>query len=73
MQSGTAIEVTRFMREQGLSFPALNDHDGSISHAWGVNAVPASFIISPDGKIRFVEVGYTTGIGLRFRLWLAGL
>ncbi len=73
MQSGTAIEVTRFMREQGLSFPALNDSDGSISHAWGVNAVPASFIISPDGKIRFVEVGYTTGIGLRFRLWLAGL
>ncbi len=73
MQSGTAIEVTRFMREQGLSFPALNDRDGSISHAWGVNAVPASFIISPDGKIRFVEVGYTTGIGLRFRLWLAGL
>jgi peroxiredoxin len=73
MQSGTAIEVTRFMQQQGLSFPALNDSDGSISHAWGVNAVPASFIISPDGKIRFVEVGYTTGIGLRFRLWLAGL
>ncbi len=73
MQSGNAIEVTRFMQQQGLSFPALNDSDGSISHAWGVNAVPASFIISPDGKIRFIEVGLTSGIGLRFRLWLAGL
>ena len=73
MQSSNAIEVTRFMQQQGLSFPALNDSDGSISHAWGVNAVPASFIISPDGKIRFIEVGLTSGIGLRFRLWLAGL
>jgi thiol-disulfide isomerase/thioredoxin len=73
MQSGSAIEVSRFMREQKLSFPALNDSDGGISRAWGVNGVPASFIISPDGKIRFVEVGLTSGIGLRFRLWLAGL
>ncbi len=73
MQSGSEAEVSRFMQQQKLSFPALNDSDGSLSHAWGVNAVPASFIISPDGKIHFVEVGYTTGIGLRFRLWLAGL
>ena len=73
MQSGKQEDVIRFMQQQGLTFPALNDTDGSISHAWGVNAVPASFIISPDGKIHFVEVGYTTGFGLRLRLWLAGL
>ena len=73
MQSGKQQEVMRHMREQGLSFSVINDPDGSISHAWGVNAVPASFIISPDGRIRFIEVGYTTGIGLRLRLWLAAL
>jgi hypothetical protein len=38
-----------------------------------VHAVPASFIIAADGQIRFVEVGYTTGMGLRLRLWLAGM
>ena len=73
MQSGSAEQVSRHMREQDLGFPVLNDPDGRLSGAWGVHAVPASFIISPDGKIRFVEVGYTTGIGLRVRLWLAGL
>ncbi len=73
MQSGTQQEVMRHMREQGITFAVLNDADGSISHAWGVNAVPASFIISPDGKIRFIEVGYTSSIGLKLRLWLAGL
>ena len=73
MQSGSAEQVARHMREQGTDFPVVNDQDGKLSSAWGVHAVPASFIIAPDGRIRFVEVGYTTGIGLRLRLWLAGL
>lgn len=73
MQSGKPEEIVQYMREQGISFPVVNDADGSISNTWGVHGVPASFIIAPDGKIRFIEVGYTTGPGLRFRLWLARL
>jgi len=73
MQSGSDAEVARHLASQGLHFPVLNDTEGRISSAWGVHAVPASFIISPDGQIRFVEVGYTTALGLRFRLWLAGV
>ena len=73
LQSGSAAEVQRYMREQGTGFPTLNDPDGRIAALWGVHATPASFILSPDGRIRFVEVGYTSGIGLRLRLWLAGL
>lgn len=73
MQSGTPEEVSRHMREQGIDFPVVNDQDGMLSSAWGVHAVPASFIIAPDGQVRFIEVGYTTGIGLRLRLWLAGV
>lgn len=73
MQSGKPEEVARYMREQGIDFPVVNDADSSIANAWGVHGVPASFIISPDGKIHFVEVGYTTGLGLRLRLWLAGI
>ncbi len=71
MQSGKPQEVERYMQEQGIVFPVVNDADGSISGAWGVHAVPASFIIDTDGQIRFVEVGYTTEIGLKLRLWLA--
>lgn len=72
MQSGSSSEVVRHMTEQRLSFPVLNDADGRVSAAWGVHAVPASFIVGRDGQIRFVEIGYTTEIGLRLRLWLAG-
>lgn len=71
MQSGNQHEVRLYLREKGLTFSVLNDPDGTIASRWGVHAVPVSFIVSPDGKIRFVEVGYTTGMGIRLRLWWA--
>lgn len=71
MQSGRVEQVSAYMQAQGIDFEALNDPDGKIAYAWGVHAVPATFIISPDGRIRFIEVGYTTGIGLKVRRWLA--
>ena len=71
MQSGSRAEVAKYLAGQQLGFPVVNDPDGRIAAAWGVHAVPASFIIDTDGQIRFVEIGYTTGIGLRLRLWLA--
>jgi thiol-disulfide isomerase/thioredoxin len=72
MQSGSSAAVQQFLHEQSVSFPVVNDQDSRISSAWGVHAVPASFIVDREGKIRFAEIGYTTSIGLRLRLWLAG-
>ncbi|TAJ79338.1 MAG: protein disulfide oxidoreductase [Gallionellaceae bacterium] len=71
MRSGDLAAVGKFMREQSLDFPVIGDPEGTISQAWGVHAVPASFIVDSTGQIRFVEVGYTTELGLRLRLWLA--
>jgi len=71
MQSDSDAAIGKFMREQSLSFPVINDADSHLSQAWGVHAVPASFIVDSKGQIRFVEFGYTTSLGLRLRLWLA--
>jgi thiol-disulfide isomerase/thioredoxin len=71
MQSGKPQEVIQYMKEQGIDFAVLNDPGNNLARAWGVHGVPTSFIVSPDGQIRFVEVGYTTEIGLRLRMWLA--
>ncbi len=73
MQSEGSAEVSRHLAREGLHFPVVNDPEGRLSAAWGVHAVPASFIVNPDGQVRFIEVGYTTEIGLRLRLWLARL
>ncbi|HID49617.1 MAG TPA: protein disulfide oxidoreductase [Chromatiales bacterium] len=71
MHSGTDDEVRTFLREQGLEFPVLNDPDGELAGRFGVTAVPVSFVIDRGNRIVFRETGYTTGAGLRLRLWLA--
>ncbi len=69
--SGTAAEVAAYLRDQGVDLPVVLDTDGAIAGRWGVSGVPASFIVGTDGRIHSATMGYTTGIGLRLRLWLA--
>jgi thiol-disulfide isomerase/thioredoxin len=71
--SGTPEDVSRALQERGLSMPVLNDPEGQLAAKWGVNAYPTTFIVGADGRVRFVEVGYTSSLGLRARLWWAGL
>lgn len=73
MQSGTPDEVLNYLEQQGVTYPVVNDPQGLLSSQYGVKAVPASFILDSEGQVRFATHGYTTGLGLRIRLWLAGL
>jgi thiol-disulfide isomerase/thioredoxin len=73
LQSGNAAEVRRYLEAQGFSVPVVLDEDGAIGAAYGIRGVPAVFILGPDGNIRSAVVGYSSEIGLRVRLWLAGL
>jgi len=68
-QSGSAASIRAYLKKHDVDFPVVADPDGVLSRRFGVRAVPASFVIGPRGRIRFVEVGYTTGLGLRARLW----
>lgn len=71
MHSGKTSEVIAYMQHEGLNFPVLNDPAGVLASRFGVRAVPSSFVINENNTIVFRETGYTTGLGLRFRLWLA--
>ncbi|HED15225.1 MAG TPA: protein disulfide oxidoreductase [Gammaproteobacteria bacterium] len=73
MQSGDDEDVSDYLKQRGYSWLVLNDEDGSLSSQFRIRGVPASFIVDQDGVIRFSEVGYTSGWGLRLRLWMAGL
>ncbi|MBE0510089.1 MAG: protein disulfide oxidoreductase, partial [Gammaproteobacteria bacterium] len=72
MQSGSEAEVAAYLREQGVDYPVINDPDGALAALYGVRAVPASFVLDAQGQVRFVTRGYTSGWGMRLRLWLAG-
>ena len=66
-------EVKSYMQENELTFPVMMDESGQLAQSFGLKGVPASFILSPSGEIKFVESGYTTELGLRFRLWLSSV
>ncbi|MGV6827262.1 MAG: protein disulfide oxidoreductase [bacterium] len=70
--SGDAAAVQKYLDQRGLSFPVLVDEDGSIGQQWGIRGVPSSFVIDGVGDIQSSAVGFTTGISLRLRMWLAG-
>jgi thiol-disulfide isomerase/thioredoxin len=71
MQSGEAAAVAKFMQEHRLTYPALVDARGEIAWSLGVRATPAWFVVDRNNAIRFSGLGYTTGWGLRARLWWA--
>lgn len=72
--SGGPAEVRAHLAQEGLDdMPVVLDPNGTLAQSYGVQAVPTSFVVDPEGNIRHTEVGYTTELGLRARLWLAGL
>ncbi len=73
LHSGDAAEINQYLREHELDFPVIADPTGEIASAWGVRGVPTSFVLDGEGRVRFVTAGYTTGLGLRGRLWIADL
>lgn len=49
----TAKIVMDFMRRVKVDFSVLMDLDGSVARNWNVVAFPSTFIIGPDGKIKY--------------------
>lgn len=72
MDDASAADIMAYLREKGVDYPVLHDPDYVVSRAYAIRGVPTSFILDGAGNIRFVETGYTTGPGLRLRLWWAG-
>lgn len=64
-------EATSYLKDNNPGFPVALDKSGQLSLSFGLQGVPTSFILSPNGDISFVETGYTSAVGLRFRLWLS--
>lgn len=69
MQSGSDAAIRSYLEEHELGFPVISDPQGTLASNWGVAGVPTTFLLDAEGNIRFTEVGYTTGPGLRARIW----
>ena len=72
-QSGSANQVAAYVRSQRIAHRVIADPEGVLARRFGVRAFPTTLVIDANGEIRYVEVGYSTELGLRARMWLAGL
>jgi peroxiredoxin len=53
-----ASRVREFAREKGLTYPILLDRRGKVAEAYGVLGLPATLVVSADGRVvRRLEMG----------------
>lgn len=55
----TAAEVSAYLSKMQLGFPILLDPEGSNTRRWKVFALPTSFLLDAEGKVRYVLTGPT--------------
>jgi len=49
--------IRRFLDTMPLRYPILLDRDGTTARAWQARVLPATYVIAPDGKIRYRHLG----------------
>ena len=71
VDSGCDTRVKNWIKSRGLSYPVLNDKDGNLAKKFKITVFPTTIIFDRNGKIKFIESGYTTTLGLIGRIKLA--
>jgi len=49
--------VRKFMEQVPLEFPVLLDRDSAAAKAWRARLLPVSFLLGPEGRIRYWALG----------------
>lgn len=49
--------VRKFLDAMPLGFPILMDRDAGVAKAWQARLLPATYVIGPDGAIRYRHLG----------------
>lgn len=54
-------DAQAFLRQHGITYPAVFDADGSVMMAYRVTAIPTTVFIDPEGRIRGRHAGIFVG------------
>ena len=53
----SATRVQSFVKHAAIDFPILLDPGHDATRAWGVRVLPHSFLVGPDGRVRYSVIG----------------
>ena len=57
-------QLPAFIEKHGIDYPVLLDKEGLAAAAFGINTIPTTFIIDPDGRIKNRVTGALTSAWL---------
>ena len=66
------VEEVREFADRNNSRPVLLGTN-AVHEAYAISAFPTLYVLDRDGRITSSVVGYTTELGIRARLWWAGI
>ena len=49
--------VRNFLKETGFDLPVLLDANKSVTRNWGARLLPVTFVVGPDGRVRYRLLG----------------
>lgn len=49
--------IRAFLARVPVTFPIVRDTDGGVAKAWQVRIFPSSFVVDPEGQVRYLLVG----------------
>lgn len=71
VKSGSNEKLTNYMNDRGFDYRVVNDEEGQWAKQFNIEGYPTTFIYDSSGQVSFSEVGYTSTLGLMFRMWWA--
>jgi len=68
-----AAAVRAFAEQLPMGFPLLLDRDTQVARAWGARALPVTFVVGPEGRIRYQALGERNWADVEIRSRLRAL
>lgn len=70
LRSGDSATLEAWLAKKKMALPTINDASGSLARQWDVQVTPTLVVLS-NGEVKSITTGWTSGWGMRLRLWLA--
>ncbi len=70
LRSGDNAALEKWLTRKKMTLPTVNDPSGQLARQWDIQVTPTLVVIS-QGEVKSVTTGWTSGWGMRLRLWLA--
>jgi len=70
VESGSNIEVQKYIKEHNLQFKVVNDANGYFANIFNIKGYPSTLFYDKNSNNQFNEIGYTSTFGLYLRAYL---